>query len=219
MFDRGLDGKKKSIRKVGSDWGGEKVKGGSDCSQGKILLSFYLVADYLFPTKTLRSHRLMKWSPSLVLSLKKTTSTTTSIQYLRWIHWSFLNFLFYSSSPSHNADLSTEGKGEKILRLVRSWPTIYFASVRFISESMKAFSQFSFTRTQVTERLFVVPKFSAEFRVMNESRLVLYSRWLQRVTSGCGMLSPKKCFLLLTRNPVDFFGLSSYILMMNDDAA
>ena len=45
---------------------------------------------------------------------------------------------------------------------------------------------------------------SHEFRVMNESRLVLYAR-LQRVTSGCGMLSPKKCFLLLTpsRNPVD----------------
>ena len=172
MFDRGLDGKKKSIRKVGSDWGGEKVKGGSDCSQGKILLSFYLVADYLFPTKTLRSHRLMKWSPSL-LSLKKTTSTTTSIQYLRWIHWSFLNFLFYSSSPSHNADLSTEGKGEKILRLVRSWPTIYFASVRFISESMKAFSQFSFTRTQVTERLFVVPKFSAEIPRSNSKARIL----------------------------------------------
>ena len=43
---------------------------------------------------------------------------------------------------------------------------------------------------------------SHEFRVMNKLRLVLYAR-LQRVTSGCGMLSPKKCFLLLTRNPVD----------------
>ena len=36
MFDRGMDGKKKSIRKVGGDRGGEKVKGDGMTTAAKV---------------------------------------------------------------------------------------------------------------------------------------------------------------------------------------
>ena len=45
MFDRGMDGKKKNVRKVGGDqwWGEGKRRWDDDCSQGKVKSCFLFI--------------------------------------------------------------------------------------------------------------------------------------------------------------------------------
>jgi hypothetical protein len=77
VFDRGLDGKKR-IRKVGGDQGGreEGKRRWRRCSQGKILLSFYLlvVADYYF--RFLNGNRI---GPLMIVILGALTTSESTV--------------------------------------------------------------------------------------------------------------------------------------------